>query len=84
MRGFVIFLLVIGAAFWAGKTYMKSHGSGGLSLDSLISESPTKAAEARVKQILDNLEKGGDGNDLDRDWGDVCFRSIFFGAVNPG
>jgi hypothetical protein len=64
MRGFIVFLLVIGAAFWAGKTYLKNHGSGGLSIDSLISESPTKAAEARVQQILDNLEKGGDGNDI--------------------
>ena len=63
MRGFVVFLLVAGAIFWAGKNYLKNHGSGG-PLDRLVSGSPTDAAEARVKQILDNLEKGGDGNDV--------------------
>jgi len=64
MRGFIVFLLVVGAIFWAGKNYLSKHGSGGLSMDRLVSGSPTDAAEARVKQILDNLEKGGDGNDI--------------------
>ncbi|MFL6197035.1 MAG: hypothetical protein ACJ75H_22810 [Thermoanaerobaculia bacterium] len=59
MRGFLIFLVVIGVVGYFSKDYIRDH-QGGLSIDSLISASPEKAAESRVKQILDNLKKEGD------------------------
>jgi hypothetical protein len=65
MRGFIVFLLVVGAVFWAGKSYVKSH-RGSFSLDKLVSggSDPGTAAEARVRIILDGLKTDGDTNGL--------------------
>ncbi|MFY9826993.1 MAG: hypothetical protein WAM82_36915 [Thermoanaerobaculia bacterium] len=63
MRGFIIFLLVLGVAGWATKSYLKSH-EGSLSLDRLASGSPEEAAKARVKMILEGLKTDGNTNGL--------------------
>jgi hypothetical protein len=60
MRGLIIFVLVAGGLYWGGKTLMESDSQ--LSLDSLIDGGPTRAAEKRVKQILEGLKTEGDGN----------------------
>jgi hypothetical protein len=62
MRGFLIFLVVIGVVGYFSKDYIRSH-QGGLSIDRLISTSPEKAAESRVRQILENLKREGDTED---------------------
>jgi hypothetical protein len=64
MRGFIIFLVVLGAVVWAGKSYLKSHESS-LTLDHLISGgSPEESAKARVKIILEGLTTDGDTNGI--------------------
>lgn len=63
MRGIVIFLLVAGALFWVSKDFLKKKLDG-LTMETLASGSPEGAAEARVKKILEGLEKDGDGNSL--------------------
>jgi hypothetical protein len=64
MRGFIIFLVVLGAVVWAGKSYLKSHESS-LTLDNLVSGgNPEESAKARVKIILEGLRTDGDTNGL--------------------
>jgi hypothetical protein len=63
MRGFVIFLLVVGVAGWGVRSYLKSH-EGSLSLDRLANGSPEDAAKTRVKFILEGLKTDGDTNEL--------------------
>src|SRR3954465_14009731 len=63
MRGFVIFLLVVGVAGWGVKSYLKNH-NGSLSLDRLANGSPEEAAKTRVKAILEGLKMDGDTNGL--------------------
>jgi len=63
MRGLVIFLLVAGAIFWAGKDYLKKKLDG-LTMETLTAGSPEAAAEARVKKILGGLQKDADGDSL--------------------
>ncbi len=60
MRGLIIFVLIAGGLYWGGKTLMESDSQ--LSLDRLIDGGPTRAAEKRVKQILEGLKTEGDGN----------------------
>ncbi|HSK79399.1 MAG TPA: hypothetical protein VLQ45_23300 [Thermoanaerobaculia bacterium] len=59
MRGLFIALLIVGAVFWVGKNYLKD--SGNLSLDRLMDGSPDKAAEKRVRNVLEALKLDGDG-----------------------
>ncbi|HEV7503519.1 MAG TPA: hypothetical protein VGS07_01270 [Thermoanaerobaculia bacterium] len=63
MRGFIIFLLVIGVVGWGVKSYLKSH-DGSLSLDRLANGSPEEAAKTRVKAILEGLKTDGDTDGL--------------------
>jgi hypothetical protein len=63
MRGLVIFLLVAGALFWAGKDYLKKKLDG-LTMSTLESGTPEAAAEKRVKTILEGLKKDGGGNGI--------------------
>ena len=63
MRGLVIFLLVAGVLFWAGKDFLKKKLDG-LTMETLASGSPEAAAQDRVKKILEGLKKDGDGNSL--------------------
>src|SRR4051794_66037 len=63
MRGLVIFVLVMAALFWAGKMLMKSDG-GSFSIETLVAGGPETAAKSRVKQILEGLQREGDGGGL--------------------
>jgi hypothetical protein len=63
MRGFLIFLLVAGAAFWAGKDFLKKKLDG-MTMETLSAGSPEAAAQARVKKILEGLKTDADGNGL--------------------
>ena len=59
MRGFIVFLLVVGAIFWAGKSCLSKHGSGGLSMDRLVSGSPTDARGGAGEADSGQPGKGG-------------------------
>lgn len=63
MRGFIIFLIVLGVAGWAAKSYLTSH-DGSLSLDRMANGSPEDAAKTRVKTILEGLKTDGNTNGL--------------------
>ena len=63
MRGFVIFVLVVGAVIWAGKGFVQKKLDN-LTMDTLTTGSPEAAAKERVKTILDGLKKAGGTNDL--------------------
>jgi hypothetical protein len=63
MRGFMIFVLVVGAVIWASKDFVHKKLDG-LTLETLASGSPEAAAQDRVKKILEGLKKDGDGNSL--------------------
>ncbi len=63
MRGFVIFVLVVGAVIWAGKDFVQKKLDG-LTLETLRTGSPEAAAKERVKIILDGLKEEGGTNGL--------------------
>lgn len=65
MRGFLIFLVVIGVVGYFGKGYIQSHpgSGGGFSLGSVLETTPEKKAETRVNRILSHLKKEGDIED---------------------
>lgn len=63
MRGFVIFLLVVGAVIWVSKDFVHKKLDN-LTLETLRTGSPEAAARERVKTILEGLKKSGGTNDL--------------------
>jgi hypothetical protein len=63
MRKLVIFILVMAAVFYAGKMVMKADTSS-FNLETLIAGGPATAAKSRVKQILEGLQREGDGGGL--------------------